>query len=89
MLDSLLLFPLGLKWAHNVVCFPADRFQMLIAGSWCEGAAGGRRGHSFSLGEKLFTDTGKSAQEQNCDKRMKYTENAEENSSVQRNTVMF
>lgn len=32
---------LWLKWAHNVVCLPVDRFQMLMAGSWCEGASGG------------------------------------------------
>lgn len=36
------------KWAHNVVCLPADRFQMLMAGSWCEGwGAGWRGGYSF------------------------------------------
>lgn len=34
---------LWLKWTHNKVCLPADRFQMLMAGSWCEGAAGGWR----------------------------------------------
>lgn len=38
------------KWAHNVVCLPADRFQMLMAGSWCEDwGAGWRGGYSFLL----------------------------------------
>lgn len=40
--------------SHNIVCLPADRFQMLMAGSRGEGAAGeeegGRDGYSLSLG---------------------------------------
>lgn len=48
---SLSLSLLRLKWTHNAVCLLADRFQMLMAGSWCEGL-GGWGGYSLLLGGK-------------------------------------
>lgn len=50
--------------SHNIVCLPTDRFQMLMAGSRGEGAAGEEEeeegGRLFILagGEKLFTLAG-------------------------------
>lgn len=42
---------LSLKWAHNAVCSPADRFQMLMAGSWCEGVVVVGGSYSSLLGK--------------------------------------
>lgn len=57
MLGSLSL-SLWLERAHSEVCLPADRFQMLMAGSRCEGAAGGFGGAAIHCGwgEKLLTE---------------------------------
>lgn len=50
MLGRLSLFlSLRLQRAHNAVCLPAVRFQMLMAGSWCEGAAGGVEGRGMAI----------------------------------------